>query len=181
MSARAKPFRSNVVAVNSKCEQLPLASVKAAATKLRTHSAAKMATLTASVSKNGLIAPIIVNASCVIVDGHARVEAARRLGWSEITAIHVEHLSDEDLRLFAIAANILPADATWDIDALRRELEAIELALPTIDLTLSGLSVPEIDSMRGAYAAALLNDLIDDVPEVAAGQAAVSRVGDLFC
>jgi DNA modification methylase len=180
MPAGTKLSRSNVVAVNSKCEQLPLASAKPAVTKLRAHSAAKIRTLAASVSKNGLITPIIVNKSGVIVDGHARVEVARRLGWTDITAIRVEHLTDEDLRLFAIAANKLPADATWDMDVLRRELESIELALPAVDLTLSGFSVPEIDSLRGAYAAAQLNDLVDDLPEVAPPDAAVSRTGDLF-
>ena len=109
--------------------------------------------------KHGLITPIIVNTECVIVDGNARVEAARQLGWETITVIRVEHLTDEDLRLYAIAANKMPAEAAWDLDALRRELESIEVAMPNIDLTLSGFSVPEIDSMRGAYHAASLNDL----------------------
>jgi DNA modification methylase len=133
-----------------------------------------------SVLKSSLISPIIINGAGVIVDGHARVTVARRLEWTHIAAIQVEHLSDEDLRLYAIAANRMPADATVDLDALRRELEEIEIAVPRIDLTLSGYSVPEIDAMRGTFRAAELNDLVDDIPDPPAAGSAVSEVGDLW-
>jgi DNA modification methylase len=74
----------------------------------------------------------------------------------------------------------MPADATVDLDALRRELEEIEIAVPRIDLTLSGYSVPEIDAMRGTFRAAELNDLVDDIPDPPAAGSAVSEVGDLW-
>jgi DNA modification methylase len=159
---------------------VPLGSLKPAAVILRSHSQAKRRTLLRSVAKNGLINPIIINAVSVIVDGHARVEIARELGWKTVTAIRVEHLSDEDLRLYAIAANKMPADAMWNMDALRLELESIELALPKIDLTLSGFSTPEIDTMRGAYEAAKFNDLDDDLPTPPVSGTATSRSGDLW-
>lgn len=171
---------SNVVAVHPRCEQVPLASITPAPRRLRAHSADKLARLERSLLKNSIITPIIINAAGVIVDGHARVEVARRLGWTHIAAIRVAHLTDEDLRVYAIAANKMPADATLDIDALRQELEEIELAIPNIDLTLTGYSVPEIDAMRGAFNAAQLNDLVDDVPAMPLAGAAVSVIADLW-
>lgn len=171
---------SNVVVVHPLCEQVLLSSILPAARKLRAHSAAKLDRLERSLAKNGIITPIILNSADVIVDGHARVEVARRLGWTHVAAIRVSHLSDEDLRVYAIAANKMPSDATLDFDALRRELEDLELALPNIDLTLSGYSVPEIDSMRGSFTAAQLTDLVDDVPLAPAPDTAVTIVGDLW-
>ncbi len=171
---------SNVVAVHPQCGQVLLSAIMPAARKLRAHSADKLGRLERSLAKNSIITPIIINAAGVIVDGHARVEVARRLGWTHITAIRVAHLTDEDLRIYAIGANKWPADATLDLDALRRELEELELAIPNIDLTLTGYSVPEIDAMRGAFTASQLNDLVDDVPALPAPDSAVSGLGDQF-
>ncbi len=171
---------SNVVAVHPQCEQVLLSSISPAARKLRTHSADKLDRLERSVAKKGILSPIITNSAGVIVDGHARVEVTRRLGWTHIAANRVLHLSDEDLRVFAMAANKMPADATLDLDALRRELEELELALPNIDLTLTGYSAPELDAMRGAFTAAQLNDLVDDVPEIPEPDAAVTVPGDQY-
>lgn len=171
---------SNVAAVHPKCEEVALGSLRPAARRLRRHSRGKRRTLMRSMQKIGLISPVIVNASATIVDGHARVEAARELGWTSIAVVRVEHLTDEDLRLYAIAANKLVEDAQWDPKELRCELEELEAALPTIDLTLSGLSFPEIDTIRGAYAAAELNDLADDLPPPSSAGAAVTVVGDMY-
>ena len=171
---------SNVAAIHPKCEQVSLADLKPAARRIRAHSADKLARLERSLLKGGLISPVIINEAGVIVDGHARIAVAQRLGWAEISAIRVKHLSDEDLRLYAIAANRMPADATIDLDALRLELEEIELSLPRIDLTLSGYSMPEVDSMRGTFRAAQLTDLVDDVPALPNAGSAVSVVGDMW-
>ena len=171
---------SNVAAIHPKCEQVPLADLKPAARRIRAHSADKLARLERSLLKGGLISPVIINEAGVIVDGHARITVAQRLGWTHISAIQVKHLSDEDLRLYAIAANRMPADATIDLDALRLELEEIELSLPRIDLTLSGYSMPEVDSMRGTFRAAQLTDLVDDVPALPNAGSAVSVVGDMW-
>jgi len=179
-SSKQEHLLTNTPAVRSRCEKISFSALRPPKIVLRAHSRAKLRTLSRSMQKHGLITPIIVNTEGVIVDGNVRAESARRLGWVTITVIRFEHLTDEELRLYAIAANKMPAEATWDLDALRRELESIEVAMPNIDLTLSGFSVPEIDSMRGAYHAASLNDLVDDVPALPAGTAAVSQLGDLW-
>lgn len=173
-------LRSNTSAVLPQCEEVGLSSLSPPPAVLRVHSGAKMRTLTRSIQKLGLMSPIIINSKGVIIDGNARVGAARKLGWTTITAIRVLHATDEDLRVYAVAANKLAADVTWDFNALRLELEALESAVPDIDLTLTGFSIPEIDTMRGAYAAATLNDLVDDIPPPLSGSAPVSQVGDLW-
>ena len=172
--------RSNVAAVQPKSEQVLLTSLAAPAAKLRIHSRAKRASMVRQLEKFGQIEPIVVNAVGVIVHGNARVEAARELGWTHIAAVRVEHLTDEDLRLYAIAANKLPSDAEWDLSQVRSELEALEAAVPNIDLSLTGFSTPEIDTLRGAYEASSMNDLVDDVPAQPAGESAISRSGDLW-
>jgi hypothetical protein len=82
------------------------------------------------------------------------------------------------VRLGYLAPDIISAILNG-LDELRLELEEIEIALPEADLTLSGYSTPEIDTLRGAYQAGASNDL-DDVPELATTVNAVSQLGDLF-
>lgn len=173
-------IRRNVAAVHPRTEQVDIATLCPAAARLRVHSKAKLRKLEASMAEIGQMEPIVINAANVIVHGHARLEVARSLGWTEITAIRVEHLTEEDLRTYAIAANRFTLEAEWDFDALRLELEAIEAAIPTLDLTLTGLSISEIDTIMGTHRASSLNDLVDDCPEPAAPGDAVSRPGDLW-
>ena len=172
--------RSNVAAVHPKSEQVLLSVLVAPAVKLRAHTRAKRLSMMRQLERFGQIEPIVINSGGVIVHGNARVAAARELGWTHIAAVRVEHLTDEDLRLYALAANKLTLDAEWDLDQVRLELEALEAAVPNIDLSFSGFSVPEIDTLRGAYEASSVNDLVDDVPAVAAAGLAVSQPGDLW-
>lgn len=172
--------RSNVAAAHPRSEQVLLSSLVAPAAKLRIHSRAKRASMARQLEQFGQIEPIVINAAGVIVHGNACVQAARELGWTKIAAVRVEHLTDEDLRLYAIAANKLPADAEWDLSQVRSELETLEAAIPNIDLSLTGFSYPEIDALRGAYETSSQNDLVDEVPPLSADQSAVSRLGDLW-
>ncbi|MFN6936374.1 MAG: ParB N-terminal domain-containing protein, partial [Tsuneonella sp.] len=142
-----------------KSEVVALDRVRFAERRLRHHSQAKRKKLACSMERHSQLVPIVIDAEGMVIDGRARVEVARELGWTTIVAVRVEHLTSEDLRLFAIAANKFVEDAAWDLSELRVELDEIETALPTIDLTLSGFSNPEIDTLRGAHRAAELNDL----------------------
>ena len=79
----------NCAAVVPKSFTIEISGLKPARTKLRLHSKAKLATLARSLEQFGQIEPIVINGSNVIAHGHARVEAAKRLGWREIGAVRV--------------------------------------------------------------------------------------------
>jgi ParB family chromosome partitioning protein len=63
-------------------------------------------------NENSQLTPIIVNKSNNgIVEGHHRVEAARRLGWTKIRAIY-RTLSEEQCHYFALKFNVLTKTLT---------------------------------------------------------------------
>ncbi|MGQ0589108.1 MAG: DNA modification methylase, partial [Sphingosinicella sp.] len=107
------------------------------------------------------IDPPIINSAKVIVDGHLRWEVARALGLEMVPVIMIEHLSDAELRAFAIATNKLPAVANYDVAALRLELEEIRAEIPKLDVRLLGYTPAEVDRLNGAYLAGLYDDLDD--------------------
>lgn len=179
MSKTVAKQTSNRSAIQPKTELVALADLKFAERRTRSHPGHKRKTLENSLQMQGLLDPITINGSGVVIDGCLRVEIARKLGWRTISAVRIEHLSDEELRLHAIAANRLPGLASVDLEALRLEFEEIQAALPTLDLTMTGYSFGEIDRLRGHHAAGLYDDLDrDEAVDEAAPP--VSRVGDTF-
>jgi DNA modification methylase len=113
-----------------------------------------------------------------IVAGVSRWEAALLLELSTIPVIRVEHLTEGQLRLFAIADNKLPEGVEWIDDELRIELAEIELLEPELDLTSSGLVIAEIDGLYGRHRTRELADF-DDLPELEPGEP-VNQIADVW-
>lgn len=170
---------SNRAAAVGKWEEAEVSSLQSAARRTRTHPAHTRHAVEASIRQYGVLDPVTINSSNVIVDGHLRVDIARKLGFRTVPVIRIAHLSDTELRAYAIAANKLPAVANYDLDELRIELEEIRADLPAMDLTLTGFTIGEIDRIGGNHAAGLYDDLDEPEPPRSSA-AAVARQGDLY-
>ena len=171
--------RSNRSSVVCKWEEIEPALLKAASHRVRSHPAHKRKMMQSSLEAFGIISPIAINASNVIIDGHLRVELALKLGLPSVPIIRVEHMTDAELRAYAIAANKLPSVSSWDDNALRLELEAIVADAPMLDLTLTGFTIGEVDRIKGHHQAGLYDDLDDDIAR-SSSPTPRARVGDLY-
>jgi DNA modification methylase len=155
-----------------------VAALVPAARRTRSHGTRKRQLLEQSICASGMLDPITINSANVVVDGHLRLEIATKLGFREVPVIRISHLSDAELRAHAIAANKLPAVATYDLDLLRLEFEEIRAEIPKIDLTLTGFTISEMDRLDGHYLAGVYDDLDEDPPADPAD--AVAKRGDLY-
>ena len=122
---------------------LPLDSVKPYGRHARRHDRRKIAKLKKLIGHFGQVAPIIVDANYVIVDGHAVWQAMRELGSGEIAAIVVTGRSDSEIKALRLALNRLAIEAAWDNRELRAEFE--DLISLSFDLDLTAFDVAEID------------------------------------
>ena len=154
-----KSYKSNRATAVGRWEEVAVGLLRPAARRTRSHPTGKKRTLEGSIREHGILDPVTVNAANVIVDGHLRVEIAKKLGLATIPVIRLEHLSDAELRAYALAANKLPSVANYDMDALRLELEEIKADVPEYDLSLTGFTLGEIDRIAGRHAATLYDDL----------------------
>lgn len=91
--------------------------------QVRKHGSRQLKQIARRIAEHGFLMPVIAYGD-VIAAGAARVEAARLLGLGEVPVIRTEHLTEEQMRLFAIADNKLAEGAEWNIDALRAEFES---------------------------------------------------------
>ena len=88
----------------------------------RTHSDAQVAQIAASIQAFGWTNPILVDPDGILVAGHARAEAGRKLGMAEVPVIVLSGLSEAQRRALVIADNQLALNAGWDEELLRLEL-----------------------------------------------------------
>ena len=123
----------------------PIEALKPNPKNTRTHTRRQLRQIAGSLGEFGFNIPVAIDAQKNIVCGHARVEAAKLLGLSEVPTIRLEHLSPEQIRVFAIADNKLALNASWDERLLAehlRELSALDL---DFSLDVTGFEIGEID------------------------------------
>lgn len=81
----------------------------------------------ASIKEFGFKVPIIIDSNNVIVAGHTRVKACRKLGITEIPAVIADDLTEDQINAFRLADNKTHELALWDDKKLLEELEKISL------------------------------------------------------
>ncbi len=128
-----------------KVERRPLASLIPSARNARTHSDAQVAQIAGSIAEFGFVNPVLVGDDGVIVAGHGRVLAARKLGLAEVPVIVLAHLSPTQRRALMIADNQIATNAGWNEDMLAAELAA--LRDEDVDLGLLGFDEGELDRL----------------------------------
>ena len=82
-----------------------------------------------SIKSFGFNVPITINNMIdkIIVSGHTRYEAAKKLGMENVPYIELNHLSDMDIRKYRLADNRVSDESEWDKNLLRTELAELEL------------------------------------------------------
>lgn len=78
-----------------------------------------------SIREFGFKNPIIVDKNNVIVAGHTRYLACKKLGIKEVPCVIADDLTDEQIKAFRLADNKVAEIATWDLDLLDEELDDI--------------------------------------------------------
>jgi len=161
----------------SKLEHWPVERLIPYARNPRTHTDEQVAQIAASIAEFGWTNPVLVGADGVIIAGHARVLAARKLGLTGVPVIVLDHLTEAQRRALVIADNKLALNAGWDEELLRGLLS--ELREDEFNLEVLGFSDEELNALL-TEAPDLAEGLADEdaVPEPL--EEPVSRRGDLW-
>ncbi len=131
-----------------------------------------------SIKEFGFKSPIIVDKDHVIICGHTRFSAAKRLGLTEVPCIVAADLTPEQVQAFRIADNKTGEIAEWNYDLL--PIEVRELQEANFDLSLLGFDTEELDKLLNGGSDAITDgetdaDAVPEVPEEA-----VSRRGEVY-
>nr|WP_281720079.1 site-specific DNA-methyltransferase [Nitrosomonas nitrosa] len=160
-----------------KIEQWPITQLLPYARNARTHSEVQVAQIAASIAEFGFVTPCLVGADGVLVAGHGRLAAARKLGLALVPVVVLDHLTPTQRRALIIADNRIAENAGWDEEILRIELAALQD--DDFDLSLTGFDADALaDLMTGDEPGNEGQGDEDAIPEVS--ETPVSRLGDVW-
>lgn len=113
----------------------------AAAENTRLHGEHDISQLMKSIKKYGFNDAIgIWGDENIIVEGHGRVEAAKRLKLETVPCIRLDHLSDNERREYMIMHNRTAELSKWDFKILAEELNEVDMSDFDIDFGIDEIS-----------------------------------------
>lgn len=98
--------------------------------------------MVANIREFGFRIPLVAKSDGLVVDGHLRLKAARKIGMATVPVALADDLTDAQIKAFRIAVNKSAEWASWD-DALLK-IELGELQGLGFDLALSGFGDLEL-------------------------------------
>jgi len=125
-------------------EEIDIEQLVPYAMNARTHSDDQVAQIAGSIKQFGFNNPVLVDADNVLIAGHGRVLAARKLGLASVPSIRLDHLTEIQKKAYILADNRIALNSGWDHELLKTELEALDsekVNLQDLGFDLSELNV----------------------------------------
>lgn len=128
----------------------------------------------AAIREFGFRVPIVAKSDGLVVDGHLRLKAAKKLGLTEVPVILADDMTDAQIKAFRLSVNKVAEFAEWDVDLLKLELQ--DLQGEGFNLELTGFSLDELNGFLAEPTQGLTDeDAVPDTPAVP-----VTVLGDVW-
>lgn len=121
-----------------------------------------------SIKEFGFKVPIVVDKNNVIITGHTRLKASKKLGLKEVPVLVANDLNEKQVQAYRIADNKTNELSDWDFELLEQELKEIEGMF-------TGFDELEIDKLFGSD-----GSVVEDDYEVKPPKVAKSQLGDIY-
>lgn len=107
------------------------------AANAKKHDKRQINNVAESIRQYGFVQPIVIDRDGVIVIGHCRALAAKKLGMKEVPCVCVDELTPEQVNALRLVDNKSAEDgASWDFDLLAGELPSLDLSAFDFDLDI---------------------------------------------
>lgn len=127
-------------------EDIDVKDLKPYENNARKHQDEDVAAIMASIKEFGFKDPIGVwSDDNIVVEGHGRLLAAKKLGMKTVPCVRLDDLTDEQRRAYALAHNKTAELSIWDDDLLDIELGDIT----DIDMSQFGFDLSDIGDEGG--------------------------------
>ena len=104
-----------------------LADLTPYAGNAKKHDSTQIANVAESIRQFGFVQPIVIDRDGVIVIGHCRALAAKKLGMKEVPCVCVDDLTPEQVNALRIVDN-KSNESPWDLDILPDELAELDFS-----------------------------------------------------
>jgi len=127
-----------------------------------------------SLKEYGFRQPIVVDKNMVIVAGHTRYRASKKLGLKQVPISVIDNLSEEQINAYRIADNRTAEESEWDSELLKMEIKDLEAK--DFKLDLLGFNDEQLNNILFEEKQGLTDE--DEVPE--APEEPISKLGDIW-
>lgn len=138
-------------------ETVPIESISTDPANARSHGERNLEAIRDSLRAFGQQKPIVVDGRGIVIAGNGTLEAAKRLGWTEIAIVRTE-LDPGQATAFGIADNRTAELAEWNDEVLRSLLDTMDDEM----LDVLAFDSKEIDAMVPPVAVEVQED---EIPE----------------
>lgn len=129
------------------------------------HDKKQIANVAESIRQYGFVQPIVVDRDDVIIIGHCRALAAKKLGMDEVPCVSMDDLTPEQVNALRLVDN-KSNESDWDFDLLAEELSNIDLSAFDFDW---GLPIEDESEV-----------IEDTAPDVDTDNEPVTKLGDVW-
>ena len=95
------------------------------------HDKRQISNVAESIRQYGFVQPIVIDCDGVIVIGHCRALAAKKLGMEEVPCVCVDDLTPEQVNALRLVDN-KSNESDWDYDLLANEIPSLIDSLRTV-------------------------------------------------
>jgi DNA modification methylase len=127
-----------------------------------------------SLKEYGFRQPIVVDKDRIIVVGHTRFRASKKLGFKEVPITIADNLTPEQINAYRIADNRTAEESEWDNELLKMEIKDLEAK--DFKLDLLGFNEDQLNDMLFEEKQGLTDE--DEVPE--APEEPITKLGDIW-
>ena len=107
--------------------QKKLSEIVPYAKNAKKHDKKQIANVAESIKQYGFVQPVVIDRDGVIVIGHCRAEAAKKLGMKTVPCVCVDALTPEQVNALRLVDN-KSNESAWDFDLLAEELPGLDLS-----------------------------------------------------
>lgn len=132
------------------------------------HDETQIANVAQSIKEYGFVQPVVIDKNNVVVIGHCRLLAAKKLGMQTVPCVSVDELTEEQVKALRIVDN-KTNESPWELDFLADELAEIDLGEFDFDFGLDLNAETEEKEI-----------VEDDVPEIDEENEPVAKIGDIW-
>ena len=157
-----------------KIEIADINSIKPYENNPRKLSDKAIETVAMSLKEYGFRQPIVVDKDRIIVVGHTRFRASKKLGFKEVPITIADNLTPEQINAYRIADNRTSEESEWDNELLKMELK--ELDLKDFNLELTGFNEDQLNDLLFDEKQGLTDE--DAVPETP--EEPITKLGDIW-
>lgn len=125
-------------------ENVKISKLKPYEKNAKKHDETQINNVAESIKQFGMVQPIVIDKDNVVIIGHCRLEACKKLNFKEVPCVKADNLTEEQVAKLRLVDNKLN-ESEWDYELLEQEMVSLDMAEFEIDWGIIGATDVNID------------------------------------